>query len=84
MDGLEADNRTSIIEFFQKKKVIKENGCVLTSVFDLIFRKSLSVQNINQRINRIPAQLTVDAFDYLETSESQCRGVSRGDAASVR
>ena len=27
--------------------------CVLTSVLDLIFCKSLSVQNINQRINRI-------------------------------
>ena len=27
--------------------------CVLTSVLDLIFCKKMSVQNINQRINRI-------------------------------
>ena len=27
--------------------------CVLTSVLDLILCKSLSVQNINQRVNRI-------------------------------
>ena len=30
------------------------------------------------------AQLIVHACDYLKTSESQCRGVSVGDVASVR
>ena len=42
--------------------------CVLTSVLDLIFCKNLSVQNINQRINR---KCTADCscfFDYLKTS----------------
>ena len=40
--------------------------CVLTSVLDLILCKSLSVQNINLRINQILHCKLLMPFDYLK------------------